>query len=406
MRILLAHHLPLEGSASGRATRDLAVGLRELGHTVECLAVDRRRGPQPDDPAPVERVQCRPGDAQADLPLEMPWLARHAEGRIVFSELDDAQLEAYRDALRRRLDACIDRFDPHLIHCQHAWLLGHLALESGAPYVITYRGPELDLARDDPRLERLIEQAVENAGRLLVRGKVERERLLESFPDAADRVEMAPVAVDLRLYQPGLPSRASIRAALRLPDDGRPVVVFVGDLEPECGVETLLNAVAAVEARGQRLTAVLCGEGSQRPTLEAQAKLQRLNHAQFVGEISRRDRATLMNLADVVVLPGRVSFCLEEAVEALASGTPVIAAKGGAAAGAIDRCVGGLVDAGDHELLAEMLWRALDENWKSSKGPAARRTALREHALATAAARHVAIYQLALEQRFGSPDPK
>jgi glycosyltransferase involved in cell wall biosynthesis len=63
-----------------------------------------------------------------------------------------------------------------------------------------------------------------------------------------------------------------------------------------------------------------------------------------------------------------------------------------------------LVDADDHELLAETLARAIDEGWKFRKGPAARRRAERELSLEASVERHVKIYESVLIQRFGSLD--
>ena len=63
----------------------------------------------------------------------MPCLGSHPFTRLSFADLSDDQIVEYRNALRRKLDRCVERFDPHLIHCQHAWLFAHLALESGAP---------------------------------------------------------------------------------------------------------------------------------------------------------------------------------------------------------------------------------------------------------------------------------
>ena len=48
------------------------------------------------------------------------------------------------------LDTEIADFDPQIIHCHHTWVLGHLALESGVPYVLMAQRDELDeLARDE-----------------------------------------------------------------------------------------------------------------------------------------------------------------------------------------------------------------------------------------------------------------
>src|SRR5688500_7118525 len=99
MRILITHHLPLEGSASGRATRDLAAGLTEAGHEVLCLVVEGRVAQLQPQRFGIERIVCGPGDPQADLPFDMPCLRAHPFTRLTFAELSDDRLVEYRNAL-------------------------------------------------------------------------------------------------------------------------------------------------------------------------------------------------------------------------------------------------------------------------------------------------------------------
>jgi hypothetical protein len=197
MRILLTHHLPLEGSESGQLTRDLATGLVQGGHEVLCLVVEGRHAPSTAAEAfAVERVRCWPGDPQAELAFDLPCLTTSAFARLLFADLSDEQIVEYRNALRRKLDRCVAQFDPQVIHCQHAWLLAHLALESGVPYVITAHGPELRLMQEAPRYRRFVEQAVENASRVLVHSRCASEEVKAVFPDVGDRIEQVPPAIE------------------------------------------------------------------------------------------------------------------------------------------------------------------------------------------------------------------
>jgi glycosyltransferase involved in cell wall biosynthesis len=404
MRVLLAHHLPLAGSPSGRSTRDLAVGLVAQGHDVQCLVIERRAEESSADGLSVERVLCRDGDERADLPFDIPGFTPHAWSTLVFDAMSDAQIEAYRDALRKRLDLCVDQFDPHIIHCQHVWLLGHLALESGVPYVMTAQGPELRAYDGEPRYQRLVDQAVENTGRIICSSRHLAEQTAVTLPEAQPLIESIHAPVDLRLYQPGLPSRASMRATLRLPDDGRPVIVMAGELAAGEGGDVFLNAVSALQSRPQKATIVICGDGPERGLLEAQARHMHLNGVRFLGELPRRERALLLQLADVVAIPSSTGEVVQTAIEAMAALTPVVAADCGPMAEVVRDDVGALVDPNDHELLAEMLARAIDGGWKFQKGPAARRRAEREFSLEKCVERHVKLYESVLIQRFGSLD--
>jgi hypothetical protein len=192
MRILFLHHFPLDHSQAGRLVRRWGVGLTHAGHDVRCLVADeQRRGV---DLLPTERVVCRLGDPAADVPLPLPQfsaLARDARD-IKFSALTDPQLALYRNQLRRRIDGQIDRFDPHVVHVQHVWVLGQLALETGVPYVLNAWPEELaDYARDR-RYQALADQAAENAGRILVADEAMSQRVGRTFESAAERTMVMP----------------------------------------------------------------------------------------------------------------------------------------------------------------------------------------------------------------------
>lgn len=195
MRILLMNHASLAQSEGGRLVRKWALSLAAAGHDPRILLVDD--GPSIGDGTEgvlVERVICRPGDVAADLSFELPrFVALHvAHAQHTFSTLSDQQLTQYRDRLRRRLDSLIDRFDPHVLHAQHIWVLGQLSLESGVPYVLNAWPEELLEYDRDPRYRALADQAAENAGRILVPDEALARQVVERFESAADRLLVMP----------------------------------------------------------------------------------------------------------------------------------------------------------------------------------------------------------------------
>lgn len=190
MRILLASQAPFEAADGGWRLVDLARGLSSAGHEVQCVVVDRefRSG----DAVPVRRVVCRSGDATADLPFDVPGFGPPRPGGQTFADLTDRQLADYRDVLRMALDFEIAAFDPHVVHAHHIWILGHLALEAGAPYVLSTSGTELPIYRIDTRFRRYAEEAAENAGRILATSDAVRQDVLATFGDLDGRVVAMP----------------------------------------------------------------------------------------------------------------------------------------------------------------------------------------------------------------------
>lgn len=212
MRVLLMNHASLAQSEGGRLVQKWALALAAAGHDPRILLVDDE--PALDDSTEgvlVERVICRPGDAAADLPFELPRFVAPDDAHVqhTFSTLSDQQLTQYRDRLRRRLDSLIDRFDPHVLHAQHIWVLGQLSLESGVPYVLNAWPDELLEYDRDPRYRALADQAGENAGRILVPDEALGRQVVERFESATDRVLIMPNELVRDTTRPAEQTKAS-----------------------------------------------------------------------------------------------------------------------------------------------------------------------------------------------------
>jgi hypothetical protein len=198
MRILLLHHFPVGASEAGHWVERWGTALVVQGHDVRALVVDD--GPPTNWPFAVERVICRAGDAQADLTFELPTFSAPASTQLSFTRLNDRQLGLYRERLRKRLDQQIEHFDPQVIHAQHIWIQGQLALESGVPYLLNAWGPEMAEARRDARLGELANQAAENAGRILVADPALVDEVKNAFEALAERV--LPLGAELQASGP------------------------------------------------------------------------------------------------------------------------------------------------------------------------------------------------------------
>jgi Glycosyl transferase 4-like domain len=213
MRVLLTHHFPLSQPETGPLVQRWATALESAGHEVRLLVVDdqHRFG----ETLTIERVVCG-SDPNADLTFPLPRFSTpmDEQGGMAFSALSDVQLAKYRERLRRRLDAQILRFDPHLIHTQHVWLLGQLALETGVPYVMSAWGPELVDSQTDARFGTLAEQAAENAGRILAVDEATKQRVDSLFPAAAERTLLMPEALRLSGPSDSDDARATAAGAL------------------------------------------------------------------------------------------------------------------------------------------------------------------------------------------------
>jgi alpha-1,6-mannosyltransferase len=128
-----------------------------------------------------------------------------------------------------------------------------------------------------------------------------------------------PLGVDLDCFHPAR-SDESLRS--RLAPDGAWLLVHCSRLSPEKRPERAVGALAELRRRGVPAVLVIAGDGPQRRWL--QAKAARLP-VSFLGHVTDRGLlASLLATADVVIAPGPAETFGLSALEALASGTPVV----------------------------------------------------------------------------------
>ena len=109
--------------------------------------------------------------------------------------------------------------------------------------------------------------------------------------------------------------------------DERFLILNVKRLHPLAGQHFLLEAFARLCATGRDARLVVCGEGPLRDKLADQAKTLRIaDRVTFTGLVPNDTVACYMAAADVFALPSLLEALPTVAVEALATGTPVISA--------------------------------------------------------------------------------
>ncbi|WP_041991765.1 glycosyltransferase [Streptomyces sp. AcH 505] len=143
----------------------------------------------------------------------------------------------------------------------------------------------------------------------------------------ARNVVRAPLGVDLVRCRPDRRSTALRERYAR----GADVLLLLGSrLSVEKRPGTALDALAELRARGVSAVLVVAGDGPLRPGLVRRARAQRLP-ALFLGHVGDRESmADLQASADICLAPGPAETFGLSALEALASGTPVVASASSA----------------------------------------------------------------------------
>ncbi len=168
------------------------------------------------------------------------------------------------------------------------------------------------------------------------------------------------------------------------------ILLYVGRLSPEKGVDQLIDAWARVMPAELRM--VVVGDGPLRSTLAA----RRVPGVELRGWVSAEEVRALMLKARALLFPtiwyeGQPMVLLE----ALASGLPVVAPRIGAVASTLDEAALWVGDAGWEAALKEV--SALSDAQLSSLSRAARRRYLDEFTPADALSRLAEVYWNVLE---------
>ncbi len=148
----------------------------------------------------------------------------------------------------------------------------------------------------------------------------------EEFDRIGSRnVVQVPLGVDLARFAPWHRD-AALR--VQLARGAEAMLVHCGRLSPEKHVERSVDTLAELHESGQRVRLVIAGDGPSRAALQRRAAGLPVTFLGFVP--GRGDVAALLATSDVSLAPGPHETFGLAALEALASGTPVVVSRSSA----------------------------------------------------------------------------
>jgi glycosyltransferase involved in cell wall biosynthesis len=245
---------------------------------------------------------------------------------------------------RRRVARFLESFQPDVVHVATEGPLGFLgrgwALRRGVPLATSFHTHFPQYARHygagflEPVVWRWLLWFHGPAGFTHTPGAAIRDELVRrGLPGA----RVWGRGVDSAEFRPDR-RRMEWRRSLGVRDD-QVLVLHVGRLAAEKNVATLVAAWRlAAAALGDRAAWLVAGEGPELPQLRAA-----LPAARYLGFLERDVLAALYASADLCVLPSRTETCGLVALEAMASGVPVIAADAGGFRESVHAGVNGLL---------------------------------------------------------------
>jgi glycosyltransferase involved in cell wall biosynthesis len=288
-----------------RVLLTLAAPLRALGIETKIIAYYRWRPPEPRLHRMVERGR------RENLDIEQ-W--------------DDRSRFSWRAI--RRLAHELDQggYDLLVTHDHKANLMGYLAARrSRTPCLAVVHGYDLSLSR--MHLYRRIDLVTLRGFPRVVAVSESGRRELTAAGLSPERIHVIPTPIDVARFAEGALDRGA-EWRRRWAEPGAPVVVTVGRLYRQKGLEYFVEAAARIHQVAPPVRFWIAGEGVLRERLAA--RIRHLGLERVVTLLGQQDDiAAVMAASDVFVMPSLGEGLSNVLLEAMALARPVVATRVG-----------------------------------------------------------------------------
>jgi D-inositol-3-phosphate glycosyltransferase len=324
--VVSVHGCPL-AQVGEKDTGGMSVYVNQLARHLGMLGIKVdlfTRAHNPKDPAVIKLgrnvrvVHIKAGPFKAPKDSIPQYLGVFLDGVIRFQKSEDCNYD--------------------LLH-SHYWFSGSVALELALawriPHVATFhtlaeikRRARIGEQESDHRIS--VEYSiVASADRIIVSTEHEKQSLRRLYHAPENKVVVVPPGVDLENFCPGSQTHAKAKLGL----NGDRTLLYVGRMEPIKGLEVLLHAVASMDKLSSIKLLVVGGNDGQDFQQDHYKELSRTllitDQVKFLGRAEHCDLPVYYQAADITVVPSYYESFGLVALEAMACGTPVVAARVG-----------------------------------------------------------------------------
>jgi len=302
--------------------------------------------------------------------------------RIYFHEVDVGryplfEYPPYDLALAVRMHEVVKMHGLDLLHVHYAiphatsaWIAREMLRETGADVkvITTLHGTDITIVGQDPSFHPITKFSIEKSDRITAVSQFLRQETFNAFGCTACQVEVIYNFIDPDVYD-----RAKYPPLLREQlNGGRRVLMHVSNFRPVKRVRDIVRTYAKVR-KAVPSVLVMVGDGPDRVDAEAEARALGVEKdVHFLGKIDAV--APLLAGADVFLLPSHSESFGLSALEALASGTPVVGYRTGGLVEVVrDGVTGTLCEVGDVDGMAAATVEILSDpnRWQTMSRDAA-----------------------------------
>ena len=302
--------------------------------------------------------------------------------RIYFHEVDVGryplfEYPPYDLALAVRMHEVVKSHELDLLHVHYAiphatsaWIAREMLREAGSDVkvITTLHGTDITSVGQDRSFHPITKFSIEKSDRITAVSQYLRQRTFNAFGCAGCQVEVIYNFIDPDVY-----NRSKYPPLLSEQlNGGRRVLMHVSNFRPVKRVRDIVRIYARVQEAVPSVL-VMVGDGPDRVEAEADAQMLGLERTvHFLGKIDVV--APLLAGADLFLLPSQSESFGLSALEALASGTPVVGSKAGGLVEVVKEGVtGALREVGDVDAMASASVEILSDRdrWQTMSRDAA-----------------------------------
>ena len=292
---------------SGAVATELGIALAERGHEVHFITY---------------RQPFR-------LPSFLP--------RIFFHEVDVGryplfEFPPYDLALAVRMHEVVKSHRLELLHCHYAiphatsaWIAREMLREAGEDVhvITTLHGTDITIVGQDPSFYPITKFSIEKSDRITAVSQYLKDETCRAFGCDGPDIDVIHNFIDPNVY-----NREKYPPLLKKQvGQSKPILMHISNFRTVKRVRDVVRVFAEVN-RDVPSTLVMIGDGPDRPAAEEEARM--LGVADSVSFLGKLDQiAPLLAAADLYLLPSQNESFGLSALEALASGVPVIGTNAG-----------------------------------------------------------------------------
>ncbi len=265
--------------------------------------------------------------------------------RDVFNEVEEYKNKAVE------LSSTVE-FD--VIHAND-WVTGRAAIEikkrTGKKLVATIHSTEYDRTAGKPweRIEKEEKALIDNADLVVTVSRRLKEELISLYNTNEKRISVIYNAIN----------RERFNGIKR--DSNRKVVLYVGRLSVQKGIDNLIKAFRIVSEKNDNALLYIIGEGPELSNLiNLSINLDLSDKVIFLGKVPDSEMETLYSIANVFVMPSVSEPFGIVALEAIASNVPTIVSSQSGVSEVIKNTL--KVDFWDTEQMADLILGLLNYN--------------------------------------------